>query len=212
MDGRRAAARLRGPRPNGDRRSSARPRPWVTSSAAMPCSARSIAAAGTQSPGRRRQDPDQRFGPQPGRPADGRGGLYLLLQNRIYREEIERGAGIRVKSPSLLGGLLFDSEGQRMTPTHAVKSSKRYRYYVSRPLIVGARADASAGLRLPAAELRADRHRPIRRLLAQPASLFEMLDPPPVWWTPMLGFRARRTVSDECDAPDISRRVQARGG
>ena len=42
--------------------------------------------------------------------------------------------------------------------------------------------------------------------------LSDQLDPPPVWWTPMLGFRARRTVSDECDAPDISRRVQARGG
>ena len=40
----------------------------------------------------------------------------------------------------------------------------------------------------------------------------ERSDPPPVWWTPMLGFRARRTVSDECDPPDISRRVQARGG
>src|SRR5271169_1961886 len=41
--------------------------------------------------------------------------------------------------------------------------------------------------------------------------IFNVCDPPPVWWTPMLGFRARRTVSDECDAPDISRRVQARG-
>ena len=106
----------------------------------------------------------------------GRGGLYLLLQNRIYRGEIERGAGIRVKNPSLLGGLLFDSEGQRMTPTHAVKSSKRYRYYVSRPLIVGARADASAGLRLPARSFEQIVTDRIRRLLAQPASLFEMLE------------------------------------
>ena len=37
-------------------------------------------------------------------------------------------------------------------------------------------------------------------------------DLPSIWWTPMLGFRARRTVSDECDAPDNSRRVQTRGG
>jgi hypothetical protein len=47
---------------------------------------------------------------------------------------------VRVKSPSLLTGLLFDAEGQRMTPTHAVKNNRRYRYYVSRPLIVGAAA------------------------------------------------------------------------
>src|SRR5439155_5785342 len=115
----------------------------------------------------------------------GRGALYLLLQNRIYRGEIvhknetyrgehdaildpalwdavqvrlaenavERGAGIRVKNPSLLTGLLFDGEGQRMTPTHAVKTGRRYRYYVSRSLIVEARANATAALRIPAAEI-----------------------------------------------------------
>src|SRR6202030_4149495 len=108
----------------------------------------------------------------------GRGALYLILQNRIYRGEIvhkdqtypgeheaiidpalwdvvqarladnavERGTGTRVKNPSLLAELLFDAEGHRMPPPHAVRNGKRYRYYVSRPLIVGARADA-AGLR-----------------------------------------------------------------
>ena len=81
-----------------------------------------------------------------------------------------------MKNPSLLAGLLFDSEGQRMTPTHGVKSSKRYRYYVSRPLITVARADASAGLCLPAAEIEQIVINRIRRLLAQPASLFEMLE------------------------------------
>jgi site-specific DNA recombinase len=137
----------------------------------------------------------------------GRGALYKILRNRIYRGEIvhkdqthpgehaaiidpalwdtvqarlaengiERGAGIRVKNPSLLVGLPFDSEGQRMTPTHAVKNGRRYRYYVSRPLIVGARADAAAGLRLPAAEIEQIVANRIRRLLAEPASLFEIL-------------------------------------
>src|SRR5882762_5377132 len=37
-------------------------------------------------------------------------------------------------------------------------------------------------------------------------------DLPPIWWTPMLGFRARRTVSDEYDAASISGSIQARGG
>src|SRR5205814_1329388 len=35
----------------------------------------------------------------------------------------------RKSSPSLLTGLLFDGQGNRYTPTHAVKSGKRYRYY-----------------------------------------------------------------------------------
>ena len=34
------------------------------------------------------------------------------------------------KEPSLLAGLLYDQHGNRFTPTHAVKSGKRYRYYV----------------------------------------------------------------------------------
>ena len=38
------------------------------------------------------------------------------------------------------------------------------------------------------------------------------IDPPSVLWTPMLGFRARRTVSDEHNAADVSRDVQAPGG
>jgi site-specific DNA recombinase len=141
-----------------------------------------------------------------GRPI-GRGALYLILQNRIYRGEIvhkdqsypgeheatidpalwdavqarlaenavERGTGIRVKNPSLLTGLLFDSEGHRMTPTHAVKNGKRYRYYVSRPLIIGARADIADGLRVPAAEIEQIVTNRIRRLLSEPASVFEIL-------------------------------------
>src|SRR5712691_8007623 len=138
----------------------------------------------------------------------GRGALYLILQNRIYRGETvhkneaypgehqaiidsalwdavharlsentaERGAGIRVKNPSLLTGLLFDGEGHRMTPIHAVKKGTRYRYYVSRPLIVGARADAAAGRRIPAAEIEQIVTNRIRRLLSEPASVFEMFE------------------------------------
>ncbi len=101
--------------------------------------------------------------------------LWEAVQIRLAENAVERGAGIRVKNPSLLAGLLFDSEGQRMTPTHAVKNGKRYRYYVSRPLIIGSRADVAAGLRLPAAEIEQITTNRIRRLLSEPASLFEML-------------------------------------
>jgi site-specific DNA recombinase len=138
----------------------------------------------------------------------GRGALYLILKNRIYRGEVvhrdqaypgehqaiidpalweavqtrlaknavARGTGLRVKNPSLLTSLLFDGEGQLMTPTHAVKNGRRYRYYVSRPLITGVRADAAAGLRLPAAEIEQIVVNRIRRLLSEPASLFEILE------------------------------------
>jgi DNA invertase Pin-like site-specific DNA recombinase len=137
----------------------------------------------------------------------GRGALYLILQNRIYRGEIahkgenypgehaaiidpalwdtaqarlventaERRIGRGVGSLNLLAGLLFDGESQRMTPTHAVKGGRRYRYYVSRPLIIHARADAGEGLRVPAAEIEQIVANRIRRLLVEPANLFEII-------------------------------------
>ena len=45
---------------------------------------------------------------------------------------VDRKQGRNIVDPSLLTGLLFDSYGRRMTPKHACKGSRRYRYYVSR--------------------------------------------------------------------------------
>jgi site-specific DNA recombinase len=56
-------------------------------------------------------------------------------------------------SPSPLTGKLFDESGQSLTPTHAVKGERRYRYYVSRNLINGASPSTGRGWRLPAQEI-----------------------------------------------------------
>jgi DNA invertase Pin-like site-specific DNA recombinase len=67
-----------------------------------------------------------------------------------------RRSGKSSKEPSLLAGLLFDGAGNRMTPTHAVKNGKRYRYYISNNLIAGTNAgrasSAGDGLRISAYE------------------------------------------------------------
>jgi site-specific DNA recombinase len=55
--------------------------------------------------------------------------------------------------PSPLAGKLFDEQGQRLTPSHAVKGARRYRYYVSHKLIEGKADPAHRGWRLPAAEI-----------------------------------------------------------
>ena len=115
----------------------------------------------------------------------GRGALYQMLQNRIYRGEIthkgaaypgqhpaivdqdlwdrvqatlaenrvERASGTRGKQPSLLAGLLFDQNGERLTPTHAVKKGTRYRYYISTGLIAGKRKPSTGGWGIPAGNL-----------------------------------------------------------
>jgi hypothetical protein len=72
----------------------------------------------------------------------------VLAENRVDRE-----IGSYAKQPSLLAGLAFDETGERLTPSHAVKKGTRYRYYVSRSLIVGAAKDHSKGRRIPAGNL-----------------------------------------------------------
>ena len=57
------------------------------------------------------------------------------------------------RQPSLLTGLVVDAEGEGLTPSHAVKSGRRYRYYVSRHLITEGQRPDRIGWRLPAADL-----------------------------------------------------------
>src|SRR5262249_60486805 len=56
-------------------------------------------------------------------------------------------------SRSPLIGKVFDETGHRLTPSHATKAGRRYRYYVSRPLVTGTPAAAPRALRPPAARL-----------------------------------------------------------
>jgi site-specific DNA recombinase len=60
---------------------------------------------------------------------------------------------VGAEAPSLLAGLVIDSDGNRMTPTHAVKKGKRYRYYVSTTLITGSRSEHPKGRRAPAGDI-----------------------------------------------------------
>ncbi len=58
--------------------------------------------------------------------------------------------GRAVRSP--LAGKLREETGDRLTPSHAVKSGRRYRYYVSARLLAGA-AEKGEGWRLPAGQV-----------------------------------------------------------
>jgi len=76
--------------------------------------------------------------------------LWDAAQRRLAENRNAQVGAARATHPSLLAGLLFDAAGEPMSATHAVKAGRRYRYYVSRSLIVGTRETSSAGLRLPA--------------------------------------------------------------
>jgi hypothetical protein len=101
--------------------------------------------------------------------------LWDEVQAKLAANAVEQRSGGRMKHPSLLAGLLFDSEGHRMTPTHAIKSGTRYRYYISRSLISGGRADAPDGLRIPANDIEQLVVTRIGEFFSEPARLAETL-------------------------------------
>jgi len=49
--------------------------------------------------------------------------------------------------------VLTDADGNRLTPTHAVKKGRRYRYYVSMALITGTHSEHPKGRRIPAGDI-----------------------------------------------------------
>jgi len=76
----------------------------------------------------------------------------------------------KAAEPSLLAGLLVDARGERLTPSHAVKKGRRYRYYVSAALITDA---STQGWRLAAREIEEAVIRILADALTSPARLVE---------------------------------------
>src|SRR5215472_5875153 len=101
--------------------------------------------------------------------------LWDAVQARLAANTAERHSGTRTGQPSLLAGMLFDRDGNRMTPTHATKEGRRYRYYVYRPLITNGQTDRSAGLRIPAGEMEQAVTSRLRQWLVDPGSVYQAI-------------------------------------
>ena len=101
--------------------------------------------------------------------------LWDAVQAQLATNTAERNSGTRTRQPSLLAGMLFDGDGNRMTPTHATKKGTRYRYYVSRPLITDDQTDGSANLRIPAGEIEQAVTSRMRQWLVDPGSVYQAI-------------------------------------
>jgi len=101
--------------------------------------------------------------------------LWDAVQAQLAVNTAERNSGARTRQPSLFSGMLFDGDGNRMTPTHATKKTTRYRYYVSRPLIDRDQTERSAGLRIPAGEIEQAVTSRLRRWLVDPGSVYQAI-------------------------------------
>jgi site-specific DNA recombinase len=100
--------------------------------------------------------------------------LWDQVQAILAENRVDRATGADAKQPSLLAGLIFDESGERLTPSHAVKKGTRYRYYVSRSLIVGTAKDRSTGRRIPASNLETLVITKLRRFLTDEGAILDV--------------------------------------
>ena len=79
------------------------------------------------------------------------------MWDKVAKLLLERSTGCGARNSGMrscvLMGKLFDESGEGLTPSHAVKGDRRYRYYVLRSLMKGSAARLDGGWRLPAAEI-----------------------------------------------------------
>jgi hypothetical protein len=91
----------------------------------------------------------------------------LAVKARRHRSKVD------AAEPSLLTGMLTDGHGNRFTPSHAVRSGRRYRYYVSAVPITETGADPAQSWRLPAQEVEGVVIRILVEALTNPERLLE---------------------------------------
>lgn len=75
--------------------------------------------------------------------------LFDMVQSTFKTNRRTNALGKKSRNPSLLMGMITDPDSKPMTPTHATKGSKRFRYYVTRTLP----GDQSTKWCMPAGEI-----------------------------------------------------------
>ena len=60
-------------------------------------------------------------------------GMFEQVRALIAGNRVNHKHAVHAGHPSLLAGILWDSDGRRMSPNHANKNGAHYRYYNSRP-------------------------------------------------------------------------------
>jgi site-specific DNA recombinase len=78
-------------------------------------------------------------------------GTWERVQQKLKMKAVRKGRTERLTEPSPLAGKIFDESGRKLMTSHAVKSGRRYRYYISAPSEQP--RDQLNGWRLPAAEI-----------------------------------------------------------
>ena len=119
--------------------------------------------------------------------------LWDAVQQTMAGNRVQRSGSSNVTGHSLLAGLLVDGESRRMSPSHATKGSRRYRYYIT-PASELSDADKRAW-RVPAHDLEAAVVSRIGQMLSDRSTLANLVG------THQMGAEAsRRAIALAADA------------
>ena len=75
------------------------------------------------------------------------------VQRKLEDNRNTHAHALRAQSPNLLAGRLFDDKDNAMSPSHAVKNGKRYRYYTSQAVVQLRPETGGSITRLPADDI-----------------------------------------------------------
>jgi DNA invertase Pin-like site-specific DNA recombinase len=98
---------------------------------------------------------------------------WTAVQDQLAARARRHGSKVDAAEPSLLTGMLTDAHGNRFTPSHAVRSGRGYRYYVSAAPITETGEDRTQVWRLAAQEVEGAVIRILIETLTSPARLVE---------------------------------------
>ncbi len=102
--------------------------------------------------------------------------LWDSTQQQLNTSRVTRLNGTRAKDPSLLSGLIFDGQGRRLTPSHATKGMRRYRYYVTPSEGRVGDSPELRAWRIPAGDIEELVKREVLNIMENTARLDEVLD------------------------------------
>jgi site-specific DNA recombinase len=91
------------------------------------------------------------------------------VQQQLGRQARRQRVRPTARYPSLLAGMIVDADGAPLTPSHANKQGRRYRYYVSRDIVQ--HGTSQPGWRVPAIEIEGAVKRAIESFLTDAGRL-----------------------------------------
>ena len=102
--------------------------------------------------------------------------LWDKVQAQLESNRQQRVRQSNARHPSLLAGLIFDDQGHAMSPSHANKGTRRYRYYTSQALLLYRDREAGNVVRVPAEDVETVVVNELKRRIGTPLRLLETLD------------------------------------